>query len=282
MSTGAKLSLLAGRAAIRVSGADWRSFLQGLLTQDVETLAPGELRYGALLAPQGRLLYDLFLLGQADGEGVLLDVAAEAREALLQKLALYRLRAKVDIAPAEARVFALWDTDIAPGGWAPDPRLPELGWRAVADGMPPAGGAQTVDEAAYEAHRLALNVPDGWRDGLHDRAYPIEANLDLLGGIDFKKGCFVGQETTSRMKRRGPVRTRMTPIAFDGPAPARGAEVLAGELRAGEVTGAQAGLALALVRLDRLHAGPLTVEGRPARALPPEWLPLPAEGGEDD
>jgi folate-binding protein YgfZ len=213
---------------------------------------------------------------------VLLDVPSAERHAIAQRLSLYRLRAKVEVAPAEGGVYALWDAEAPGPEWAPDPRLPALGWRATGLEAPKATGAAEVDEDAYDARRMALGATDAWRDGLSDKSYAIEANLDLLNGVDFKKGCFVGQETTSRMKRRGPVRTRMTPIAFDGPAPARGAEVLAGELRAGEVTGAQAGLALALVRLDRLHAGPLTVEGRPARALPPEWLPLPAEGGEDD
>lgn len=281
-SPGAKLAPLPSRALIRVRGADWRGFLQGLITQDVETLRGGETRYGALLTPQGRLLYDLFLITDADEAGVRLDVAAEARETLVQRLSLYRLRAKVEIAPAPGQVFALWGTDVPSGGFSPDPRLPELGFRAIADTAPVVPGADVVDEAAYDAHRLALGVADGWKDGLHDKAYPIEANLDLLNGIDFKKGCFVGQETTSRMKRRGQVRTRMAPFAFDGSAPERGAEVLAGTLRVGEVAATIEGLALAPARLDRLHAGPLTIDGRPARALPPEWLPLPAEGAEDD
>ncbi|OYX29448.1 MAG: glycine cleavage system protein T [Caulobacterales bacterium 32-69-10] len=266
-SDGAKLSHLRSRALIGVRGPDWRSFLQGLLTQDVETMAGGEHRYGALLTPQGRLLYDMFLACEADEGGVLLDVPASERHAIAQRLSLYRLRAKVEIGPAE-------------GG--ADPRLPELGWRTTSLATPSVPGALEVDEDAYEAHRLALAATDAWKDGLHDRNYPIEANLDLLGGIDFKKGCFVGQETTSRMKRRGQIRTRMLPIVFDGPAPAQGAEVLAGELRAGEVTGGRDGLALALLRLDRLNAGPLTVDGRPVRAAPPEWIPLPAAGGEDD
>ena len=234
---------LPSRAVIAVAGPDWRSFLQGLLTQDVESLAEGELRFAALLTPQGRLLFDLFLLGRE--HGCLLDCAAEHRAALLQRLTMYRLRAKVEIAEEATPVWALWDAASAPrslsspsgggtgeagdggglgetraaaapstpsgspspegGGekefaWSLDPRAPGLGWRGY--GVAPPAGAAVLSEADYVAHCLALGAP-GPADWGHDRSYPIEANFDLLGGIDFRKGCFVGQETTSRMKRRG-------------------------------------------------------------------------------
>lgn len=256
---------LNSRALIAAGGPDWRPFLQGLLTQDVETLQPGEARFGALLTPQGRLLYDLFVIGAPDG--ALIDVAREHRDALLQRLAIYRLRAKVDLAASDLPVFAQW-----PAGSAGvvDPRLPELGRRIY--------GPATADaeEAAYEAHRLALGVP-GPADWGSDKAYPIEADFDLLGGIDFKKGCFVGQETTSRMKRRGQIKSRMLPITFDGPPPAPGTEVLAGELRAGEVLSGANGRAMALVRLDRALGADLTAEGRPVRVETPEWFPQSAD-----
>ncbi len=243
------------RAAISLAGPDWRSFLQGLITQDVETLAPGEARFAALLTPQGRLLFDLFVIGRDDG--CLIDGGADQREALIHKLTLYRLRAKVEITAAPTRISALWGAAVAPAGWIADPRLAGLGFRGY-DALP-AGGAMRVDAATYEAHRLALGVPgpDDW--GV-DKTYPIEANFDLLGGIDFKKGCFIGQETTSRMKRRGLIKTRMAAIRFDGPPPAPGSELLAGDLRAGEVCSGTEGLAMALLRLDRLEAGALTLE----------------------
>jgi folate-binding protein YgfZ len=128
-----------------------------------------------------------------------------------------------------------------------------------------------VDESARDAAKLALGVP-GPADWGSDRTYPIEANFDLLNGIDFKKGCFVGQETTSRMKRRGQIKTRILPIVFDGPPPAAGTEVLAGERRAGEVLSGQPGRAFALLRLDRALGADLTVDGRPARADVPDWM----------
>jgi folate-binding protein YgfZ len=266
-----KLARLRSRALIAVTGPDARSFLQGLLTQDVESLAPDALRYGALLTPQGRLLYDLFLIGAADG--VTIDVASAERHAVIQRLSLYRLRAKVELAPAEGAVFALWGGPAAGAGWSPDPRLPALGWRGYGLDPPSAEAFDTVEEDAYEAHRLSLGIGDAARDGLHDRIYPIEANLDLLNGIDFRKGCFVGQETTSRMKRRGQVRSRLAPVRFDGAAPADGAEVLAGTLRAGEMTALGDGRGLALLRLDRLTAGPLSADGRPVSVELPAWIP---------
>lgn len=259
---------LKSRALVRIGGEDWRGFLQGLLTQDVETLADGEARFAALLTPQGKLLFDLFVIGTADG--CLLDVAADRRDALIRRLGMYRLRAKVTIEAADQPVLALWGTDAAPAGWIADPRLAALGWRG--HGLPAPATAKTADEAAYDAHRLALGAPDPAKDCPPETAYPIEANFDLLGGIDFKKGCFVGQETTSRMKRRGQIKNRMMPIVFDGASPAFGAEVLAGTLRAGQVhTGGQ-GRAMALLRLDRIEDATLSVDGRPAMVERPGWL----------
>ena len=261
---------LTSRALVRVSGPEWRAFLQGLLTQDVETLQPGEARLAALLTPQGRLLYDIIVAGLDDGAW--LDVAADVRDALIQRLKLYKLRARVEIAPDAATVAALFGPGApAPAGpgWFRDPRLPALGWRGYGAAVP--AGASAGTEADHDLWRLSLGVP-GPADWGVEKTYPIEADFDLLGGIDFRKGCFVGQETTSRMKRRGQVRSRMLPIAFDGPPPPPGAEVLAGTLRAGEVLSGVSGRAMALLRLDRIAGADLTVDGRPVRAVRPDWM----------
>lgn len=277
----ARCAPLTSRATLALSGPEWRGYLQGLVTQDVETLAPGELRFAALLTPQGRLLFDLFLLGREGigrEDGCLIDCAAEHQGALLQRLKMYRLRAKVEIAEENAPVWALWGMEAAPIGWARDPRAPGLGFRGYGLTPPETGGSVVEDEAAYEAHRLALGVP-GPADWGHDRSYPIEANFDLLGGIDFRKGCFVGQETTSRMKRRGAIKNRMAPIAVDGPPPAAGAPLLSGELRAGQVSSSSQAGAMALLRLDRLGEGPLTLEdGRAWRVAWPEWMKAEVSG----
>mgnify|MGYP001554163979 CR=1 FL=1 len=268
MSEPLTFALLPSRSLIAVSGPDWRDFLQGLITQDVETLRAGEARFGALLTPQGRLLYDLFVVGREDG--CWLDVLAEHRSAILQRLTMYRLRAKVALATDETPVAILFPGDAAPkAGWVRDPRLAALGWRGYGASAPQ--GATVADEAARELQKLALGVP-GPADWGSDKTYPIEANFDLLNGIDFKKGCFVGQETTSRMKRRGQIKSRMAPIAFEGPAPAPGAEVLAGDLRAGVVLSGGEGRAMALLRLDRAEGKPLTVDGRAVIVERPAWF----------
>ena len=261
------IARLASRAVIRIDGPDWRKFLQGLVSQDVETLGPGALRFAALLTPQGRLLYDLFLAGE--DQGCLIDCRADAREQLVRRLTMYRLRAKVEIESVDVAVEALWGAGSIPEGWRADPRLPELGFRGY--GAAPAN-AERDSESDYERFRLGLGVP-GSDDFGEDRAYPIEADFDLLGGIDFKKGCFVGQETTSRMKRRGQIKSRMAPVTFAGAAPAPGSEVLAGQLRAGAVLSGQEGRAMALMRLDRLEAGRLALaDGRPCRVDFPDWF----------
>jgi folate-binding protein YgfZ len=165
-------------------------------------------------------------------------------------------------------------------GWVGDPRLRDLGWRGY--GATPPAGAVSATEAHREAFKLELGVP-GPADWGTDKTYPIEANFDLLNGIDFGKGCFVGQETTSRMKRRGQIKTRMLPITFDGPPPPSGAEILAGELRAGEVLSVGNGKAIAALRLDRALGKALTVDDRPVRAETPAWFPQaahPREGGD--
>ncbi|MDO8379921.1 folate-binding protein YgfZ [Phenylobacterium sp.] len=268
MTTALSHAVLKSRALISLSGENWRDFLQGLITQDVDTLAPGQARFGALLTPQGRLLFDLFVVGREDGAW--LDVQAQSREALILRLTMYRLRAKVTIAADEAPVAALFGEGRAPQDWIADPRLPALGWRGYGAAAP--ADALEVDETAYDVHRLALGVP-GPADWGSEKTYPIEANFDLLHGIDFQKGCFVGQETTSRMKRRGQIKNRMLPLTFDGAPPAFDAEVLTGDRRAGEVLSGQDGRAMALVRLDRID-GELTADGKAVRVDRPAWLPL--------
>lgn len=254
-------TLLSHRALVEVRGPDWRPLLQNLLTHDVESLAVGEARFAALLTPQGRLLYDLFVIAREDAAW--LDVEADWRDGLMARLALYRLRAKVEITALDLPVSAL-PAPPAQGVWVRDPRLPALGLRGY-------GVEASGDEDAYDAHRLALGAP-GPADWGTDKTYPIEADFDLLGGINFHKGCFIGQETTSRMHRRGTVKSRMAPITFQGPPPPHGAEILAGALRAGEVLSGRPGRAMALVRLDRIEGAALTVDGRPVVVETPAWM----------
>jgi folate-binding protein YgfZ len=272
----AKIARLESRAVIRIEGPEWRPFLHNLLTHDIEGLEPGGLRFAALLTPQGKFLHEVFVFAGEDE--ALLDVQAAHRDDLLRRLTLYKLRAKVTLASVEIPVFARFDPAALsssahpresgdPGVFRPDPRLAALGSRALGAPIDP-----DASEDAYDAHRLTLGVPDPARDLVPDKTFPIEANLDLLNGIDFKKGCFIGQETTSRMKRRGIIKTRMLPITFDGAPPPFGAEVLAGELRAGEVLSGREGRAMALLRLDRIEGAELTAHGRPVAAEHPDWM----------
>jgi len=257
-----KIARLPSRALVTVQGPDWRAFLQGLVTQDVATLTPDALRYGALLTPQGRLQFDFLMWGREDGCS--LETDAGAAPALAARLSVYRLRAKVAVGVAEADIFVAWDDVPQTDGWRIDPRAPALGHRSLEPQSP------NAEPRAYDAHRRALGVPDIAADAV-ESDYPIELNFDLMNAFDFHKGCFIGQETTSRMHRRGGVKNRLAPIAVEGRPPPFGADVLAGERRVGSVRGSADGLALALVRLDRIDAGPLTVEGRPATLQPPSW-----------
>ena len=195
---------------MRVAGEDWRAFLQGLITQDVETLAPGELRFGALLTPQGRLLYDLFLLGEADG--VLARLRRRARDGAD--------RPADDLSAAgQGGDRAIRQRRSSPAGerTAPPPPLASPIPACRSSASAPMRARRGGGGADYDAHRLASACPPPSDFGA-DATYPIEANFDLLNGIDFKKGCFVGQETTSRMKRRGTIKSRMAPVAWEGDA----------------------------------------------------------------
>ena len=198
---------LTNRALVAVSGADARPWLDNLLSNAVEDLEPGEIRAALLLTPQGKFLFDLFVIAPGGDEPqdiLLLDVEADRRDDLIRRLTMYRLRAKVTITADDRQVLAAWDGAPDAGAWVADPRLPALGWRGYGLDV-----TTSADEADYDAHRLALGVPDPDRACGADKTYPIEADFDFLNGIDFKKGCFVGQETTSRMKRRGTVKNRM-------------------------------------------------------------------------
>ena len=257
------IALLPDRTVVAVSGPDALPFLQGILTCNIETLPEGEARLGALLTPQGKIQFD-FLVSRSD-DGFRLDVAAERVADLVKRLGLYRLRAKVTVAADPTLgVAAAWEgaETAAETVRVRDGRLPTLGERLYF-----AEGAFSADatEDAYHAHRIGLGVPEGGRDFAFGDAFPHEALMDQLGGVDFKKGCYVGQEVVSRMQHRGTARTRILPIVYrDGPAPEPGTEVIAGARSLG-VTGSAAGdRGLATIRLDRL--GDALAIGEPVRA----------------
>jgi len=255
------------RALLRVSGPDAKSFLTNLLTQDLD--AAGEVAYGALLSPQGKIVADMFVW--ADGDGLVLDVDASRGADLLRRLSMYKLRAQVTIEDVSAAQSVLI-CDTRFDGALADPRLAELGWRKLAAKSDARDGAQE-----YDARRIALGVPDLARDAKADEVFALEALLEELNGVDFQKGCFVGQENVSRMKRRATTRKKFCPIVFEGEAPEFGTPVVAGEAELGTVRTGAAGRAIALLRLDRAlsAAAPLSAGGKPVRLDPPPWLALP-------
>jgi folate-binding protein YgfZ len=267
---------LPDRALLEIAGPDARTLLQGVLTQDMAKATPGALLYGALLTPQGKIIADLFIGCPAE-DVFWLDAPAAARADLKRRFTLYRLRAKATIAEREESVFAVLGEDalaVGEGAFiAPDPRLPALGRRLYA----PAAPGPLADPDLYDAHRLALAVPDPARDMETEKDFLLEGLFDELNGVDFHKGCYVGQEMTSRMKRRASVRTKLTPIVFDGPPPPPDTPILAGDWEVGRVRSGRQGRAMALVRFDRVAKAeePLLAGGKPVRLDPPDWLILP-------
>ena len=282
---------LAQRCLLAITGDDRRDFLQGLITADLRLLSARRALWGALLTPQGKYLFDFFLLEPDDGR-FLLEADARRAPALVRRLSMYRLRARVDIGEPdeESRVIAIMGEEAParfglppePGAARPldggvlfvDPRHPGMGLRLV---LP--GGAALPDAIAaleeggtelYEERRLSLGIPET-ADLLPEKSLPLEYNFAELGGVSFDKGCYIGQEVTARMKHRGRLRKRLLPAEVEGAA-ASGEPVLAPDGReAGELRSVHGCRALALLRLDHLgqdlRAGEATI--RPSW---PAWL----------
>jgi len=247
---------LADRGVIRVAGEEATSFLQGLVTNDVERLNEGEARYAALLTPQGKILFD-FLIVRArliDGPAFLIDCAAAQAADLAKRLNFYRLRSKVAIADmsADLGVVAALDAPLEGGVAFSDPRDQRLGFRAIFA----RARAASFGEAglqAYEARRVALGAPKAGVDFAFGDVFPHDIDMDWLHGLDFEKGCYVGQEVVSRMRHRGDIRKRAVRVRLEGAAPPPGASILDGELSVGMLGAASGERALALIRIDRAN-----------------------------
>jgi hypothetical protein len=265
----ATASFLADRGIVRVEGEDAPEFLQGMLTNDVVGLAAGEARYAALLTPQGKILFD-FLVLRAPGAlpAFLLDCPRSLAADLAKRLSIYKLRAKVAISDASASLGVVADWDDAAALPAEtlayaDPRSAALGRRAIL----PRAAAEAYCEAAlpaYEALRIAVGAPRGGVDFAYGDAFPHDADMDLFNGVDFHKGCYVGQEVVSRMKHRGEARKRVVRVRLAGAAPAPGTPVTDGALAIGALGAAAGDKALALLRIDRAAAA--QAAGRPLEA----------------
>jgi folate-binding protein YgfZ len=259
--TGAKIALLADRGVVRVAGEDASRLLQGVITADMELLSAQPAIHAALLAPQGKILFDFFVV-KVPG-GFLLETAADKAADLAKRLTMYKLRAKADIQDRSSayRVFAAWGSapsNVGGDGEThifPDPRLGALGWRGLTgarlvSGIASAVGGLDAPPEDYHAHRIALGVPEGGKDYAFGDTFPHEADLDQLNGVSFSKGCFVGQEVVSRMQNRASARKRVVPVAGEAPL-TPGAEVKAGAAVIGTIGSVAGTQGLALVRLDR-------------------------------
>lgn len=262
---------LPNRSVVEVAGEDRVAFLQGLVSNDVGEAAPGRAVWAALLSPQGKWLADFFIL--SDGDRLLLDCARAPVAMIVQKLARFRLRSRVTVAEAPWVVHVAWDgTPDLPAGAvaAPDPRLPEAGWRILAPAALPANAG----EADWDSHRLALGLPD-IADLEPDRTLLLEAGFAELNGVSWTKGCYMGQELTARTRYRGLVKRRLVPVTVDGPLPAPGTPVLRDGAEVGTMRSGRDGLGLAMLRLEALEADRLTCGEAALTSRLPAWLSLP-------
>lgn len=296
-----RFEALDGRGVLSLSGPDAVTFLQGLLSNDVTRVSAERAIYAALLTAQGKFLHDMVIVSL--GDRLLLDCEGGRRDDLFRRLRMYRLRSKVEIEDVTERmaVFALTGAStpealgllgsagvaraFGDGVVCVDPRLAALGARAILprDGAPAlleAAGFAPAGPGAYERLRLGLGVPDGSRDLVVEKATLLESGIEDLNGIDWKKGCYVGQELTARTKYRGLVRKRMFPVAVEGAPPEPGTPVLYDGKDAGTLCSAGDGRAIALLRLEYLdraeaEGGALTAGAATLRPDRPAWMTLP-------
>jgi folate-binding protein YgfZ len=266
MSIG-KVAELTRRGIAAVGGADAEKFLNDLVTSDMPK-SEGAAAYGGLLTPQGKVLFDFLVF--REGDRYLFDLPRSLVADFVKRLTFYRLRARMEIAPLpDHHAVAMWGDG---AGGTPDPRLGALGQRAIVA----APVAANATEADYDAHRIALGIPEGGVDFTFGDAFPHDADMDQLAGVDFAKGCYVGQEVVSRMEHRGTARRRYILANASTPLPPIGTPITAGEKPIGTLGSSTGGKGLALVRLDRAkdaidHGVPITAGGVALTLTLPSW-----------
>ncbi|MBC06409.1 folate-binding protein [Thalassospira sp.] len=294
-------ALLPDRAVIRVSGPDRVSFLQGLVSNNIETISPEKSGYGALLTPQGKFLFDFFVYHQ-DEDSLLIECErgenGERAAELFKKLRMYKLRAKAELSDISDsyNVMAVFGKDalsslslaatpgstahMADGIKAVDPRLAEMGARVLLpkNALAEMGaiGAQESDVETYHQMRVSLGIPNGSEEMEVEKSILLESGFEELGGVDFKKGCYMGQELTARTKYRGLVRKRLLPVKIDGPAPSVGTPIMNGDKEAGIIRSVHGDFGLALIRLERIEGDAELLAGDAKVTVSvPDWVQLP-------
>ena len=267
-----RLAVLPNRGVIEVAGEDRTGFLQGLVSNDVMQASAGRAVWAAMLTPQGKWLADFFIFAGQDR--LLLDCERAQAPMLMQRLTRFRLRSKVVLRSAEEMcVYAAWDgTPMVEGTLAaPDPRLPEAGWRLLSATSLPT----TALELDWDRHRLALGLPDGSRDLETEKSVLLEAGFDELNGVSWTKGCYMGQELTARTKYRGLVKRRLVPVMVTGSLPPPGTPVLLHDTReVGTMRSGRDQMGLAVLRIDAIDQA-LACGDAALRPRVPFWLRLP-------
>jgi tRNA-modifying protein YgfZ len=295
--------LLPDRGVLAVSGPDRRPFLQGLVSNDVEKVGPTAARYAAFLTPQGKYLHDFMMIEV--GESLWLDAEAARLGNLKKRLSIYRLRAKAELDEksdlAVAAVFGAgaavtFGLPSAPGAARPfgdgiifvDPRLATLGVRAIllretARALLTDAGLAEVDFGAYDRLRLSLGIPDGSRDLVLEKSILLESGFDELNGVDWEKGCYIGQELTARTKYRGLIKKRLMPVQIEGPAPSPGTIVTADGREVGEMRSSRDGMGLALLRIEPVIADKGLTAGEAAiTPMKPDWMHFESDDAATD
>ncbi|MEM7067802.1 MAG: folate-binding protein YgfZ [Pseudomonadota bacterium] len=262
-----QIDCLDDRSLVRISGNDAEHFLENLVTCDVVNMSPGLARFGALLTPQGKILYDFFLVRTENT--YLIDIQSLQAAEIAKRLMFYRLRAKVDISAAEESGISIHSAqpEARSGLVFQDPRHPEMGYRKY--------GPKLDDQSTgnYSNLRVSHNIPEGGKDFTYGDAYPHETLMDQFGGVDFKKGCYVGQEVVSRMQHRGTAKKRIIGISAEESLPATGTPILSDGKPAGQVGTVVGTSGLALLRLDRVkRANELVAGVVPISAGLPDWV----------
>jgi len=289
----ASFVLLDDRGILAVSGPDRRPFLQGLVSNDVDKVSPTAARYAAFLTAQGKYLHD-FMMAEA-GESIWLDTEAARLGDLKRRLSIYRLRAKATLdeqsglcvaAVFGAQALAALGLPSEPGAARPfgsgiafvDPRLAALGARAIlprerARALLGDAGIAEAGFDSYDRLRLSLGIPDGSRDLVLEKSILLEAGFDELNGVDWQKGCYIGQELTARTKYRGLVKRRLMPVEIEGPTPPPGTIVTADGREVGEMRSSRDGLGLALLRIEPVREGKMLAAGDATLVLlRPSWM----------